>query len=309
MSHPRPSVPWPVSRIPDAGIAAGDASFGLVLDAVRIRLSGLDDALCEGLHERFGAYAAQLDPADAGALHVEVGLEDRAYFIDPPESPEPNPVLVAVDASTVRFMGYRVAGWVRPEEGRGVLRLAHGDYEPAERAVENYIRCAVAWRALLHGGAFVHAASIVHRGSGYLFFGHSGAGKSTLASCDRRGRVVSDDLSLVLPGRERGLDLIGTPFRGTYEGGAPVVGRFPLRAGFRLVQASAARVREVPRTVAFSGLVANLPFVVDALDARPGLLDSISRAFADVPLRHLDFRRDDSFWEAIEEAGLLPDPT
>lgn len=306
MNRSRPTGPLPISRVPDAGVPAGPESFGLALDAVRIRLDGLDDDLRDRLEARFGPYAADLSGNGDDVLRVDVGVEDRDYFIDPPGRPEANPVLVAVDPDAVRYLGYRVAGWFRPDGGTGVLRLSRGTYEPAERAIENYLRCVVAWRAQVLGGAFVHAASIVLHGAGYLFFGHSGAGKSTLAACNRRGRVVSDDLSLVLPSADGALDLIGTPFRGTYEDGDPVTGRYPLRAGFRLVQAKAARVSEVPRAVAFSGLVANLPFVVDALDARPEVLERVRAAFGRVPLHHLEFRRDDDFWDAIGEAGLIP---
>jgi hypothetical protein len=285
--------------------APGTHSFGLRLDRVRIRLDGLDDDLADRLRSRFGAFAGAIEDHE-DAIRVRVGTEDREYFIDPPDVPEFNPILTSVDPDCVRYLGYRVGGWFDPDDGEGVLWIARGEYEPVERAVENYLRCAVAWRAVRAGGALVHAASSVRNSHGFLFFGHSGAGKSTLAAADRRGRIVSDDLSLVLPRADDGLDLVGTPFRGTYEGGAPVHGRFPLAAGFRLVQATEARVREVSRRIAFAGLVANLPFVVDVLDADPGALDRVRAAFESIPLRVLEFRKDDSFWDAIEEAGLLP---
>jgi len=116
-------------------------------------------------------------------------------------------------------------------------------------------------------------------------------------------RIVSDDLSLVLP-RDGALDLVGSPFRGTYEGGEPVVGSFPLAAGFRLVQAEEAEVRPVPRVRGFAELVGNLPFVAEAYHRDPALLESVERAFARVPLAHLHFRPDDSYWDAIARAGL-----
>jgi hypothetical protein len=119
---------------------------------------------------------------------------------------------------------------------------------------------------------------------------------------------VSDDLSLVLP-RDGALELVGSPFRGTYEGGERVVGSFPLAAGFRLVKAEGAEeaeVRSVPRVRAFAELVANLPFVAEAYHADPALFERVERAFARVPLAHLRFRKDDTYWDAIERAGLAP---
>ena len=86
-------------------------------------------------------------------------------------------------------------------------------------------------------------ASSVRNGKGYLFYGESGAGKSTLAAHDSRGAVASDDLSLVLPGTSGALELIGSPFRGTFTGGDPVRGRHPLAAGFRLIAPIGVRAR------------------------------------------------------------------
>jgi hypothetical protein len=150
----------------------------------------------------------------------------------------------------------------------------------------------------------VHAASAVLDGRGYLFYGESGAGKSTLSACNRRAAVVSDDLSLILPDETGRPQLVGSPFRGTYEGGDPVLGRFPLVAGFRIVQATEARVEHVSRAVAWSGLMANLPFVSDAFPDHPELLERIQQAFTPVPLAHLHFRKDDSYWDAVQAAGL-----
>jgi len=108
-----------------------------------------------------------------------------------------------------------------------------------------------------------------------LFFGESGAGKSTLSSVDRRGRIVSDDLSLLLPRPGGGLDLVGSPFRGTYEGGSPVLGRSPLVAAFRIMKDTEPAVRPAPRAIVFGQLVANLTFVAEAFGSRPDLFASV----------------------------------
>ena len=150
----------------------------------------------------------------------------------------------------------------------------------------------------------MHGASAVRDGRAYLFYGESGAGKSTLSAASGRATVVSDDLTLLLPAASGGLEVVGSPFRGTYEGGPPVLGRFPLVAGFRIVKAPAASVRPVPRAVAFGQLVGNLTFVAEAFAKRPDLFAAVERAFAPVPLLHLHFRKDDSYWDAIDTAGL-----
>jgi hypothetical protein len=284
--------------------AAGSASFGLALDAIRVRLDGLDDARAAELAQRYGPYGGTVAPGP-GVLDVRVALEDRDYFIDTPASPEFNPVWIEPEGPhRIRYVGYKVAGWFDTVGGEGRLLLARGSYEPDLRSFENFIRVAVAWRAAELGGAFVHGASAVWRDRAYLFFGESGAGKSTLAAANRRGRIVSDDLTLLLPRRgAEGLDVVGSPFRGTYEGGEPVVGRTPLAAGFRLVKAESARVVAAPRVVVLGQLVGNLTFVAEAFDRRPDLFASVERAFSTVPLAHLHFTKDESYWDAIASAG------
>jgi hypothetical protein len=280
---------------------AGDRSVTVVLGPLEIQLDGLSEALAATLFERYTPYATREAAATTDALHVRVGLDEVDYFL-PPRDGELERVHLACDGDRVRYVSYRVAGWFDTRGGRGDLLLSHGDWEPELRAFENYLRAAVAWQAVSRGGALVHAASAVLNGRGYLFYGESGAGKSTLSASNRRGRVVSDDLSLIVPDGET-LALIGTPFRGTYEEGDPVEGSFPLRAGFRLIQAERAEVRAVPRVRALAELVGNLPFVAESFQARPDLFASVQRSLDGIALAHLHFTKDDSYWDAIAAAG------
>jgi len=304
-SYPvRHGAPPPMEFFAEPRPAAGDARFALNLATLRLELAGLDAPRAALLRERYGPYAGDAVARLDAALILDVAREERAYFIDPPETAEFNPVWLACDGTRIRYVGHQLAGWFDTALHRGLILLSAGTYEPPLRVLENYIRCAVAWCAAERGGALVHAASAVRNGRGYLFFGESGAGKSTLSAVSTQGQVVSDDLSLVLPREDGSLDLVGSPFRGTYEGGAPVVGRFPLAAGFRIVKASSASVQDAPRAVAFGQLVGNLTFVAEAFRERPDLFASVERAFAGVPLRHLHFTKDDSYWDAIDAVGF-----
>lgn len=299
----RPDAPPEMSFFASRRAAAGDRAFVLQLDDLEIELAGLHDDLADRLAKRFGSFAAGEASSTSGALRVRFSREDRDYFIDPAGGGF-NRILLACDGYRMRYLGHQVAGWFDTRGGEGRLLLAGGDYEQPEGAVENYLRAAVAWQAAERGGALIHAASGVFEDRAYVFYGESGAGKSTLAECNRRARILSDDLTLALPAPEGGLDLVGSPFRGTYTGGPQVLGRFPLAAGFRLVQSSRADVRQVTRAVALSELVGNLPFVAECFSARPDLFAAAQRSFAGVPLAHLHFRKDDSYWDAIGAAGL-----
>ncbi len=275
----------------------------LRLDPLAIEFEGLDHELADLLLERYSPYASRDAPTSV-ALRVRLARENTDYFIDPrPGSMEQVQLRIACDGDRVRYLSYQVAGWFDVSAGRGDLLLARGDFEPPLRAIENYVRVAVAWLAASRGGALVHAASAVWKDKGYLFYGESGAGKSTLSACNRRARIVSDDLSLVLPDDDGRLEVIGSPFRGTYEDGPAVLGRFPLVAGFRLIQGPTAQVQPVDHARAMAELVANLPFVADAFDSRPDLFEQTLRVFSSLPLAHLQFTKDDSYWDAIESAG------
>src|SRR5262249_3182888 len=149
--------------------------------------------------------------------------------------------------------------------------LAHGDLDPAPRAMENLIRSAVAWIAIGRGGLFLHGAGIVTDGACRLFYGPSGAGKATLAALSTPGQVLSDDLTLLVR-RPEGLMAVGGPFRGTYDLGAPVHGTFPVAGFYRLRKDVVTRVRPGD-SACFADLVGNLPWIVDQLPRHPELFD------------------------------------
>jgi hypothetical protein len=300
---PRPDRPPSPEFFAKPRPAAGPERLVLRLESLELEISGLNTALRDLLRDRYSLWATDAT-SRPDALRVRLGLEEADYFIDPPGGAEFARVHIECDGARVRYLSYQAAGWFDVSAADGVLLLSRKEWEPRVRSFENYIRAAVAWRAAGRGGALVHAASAVRNGNGYLFYGESGAGKSTLSACNRRGQVLSDDLSLVLPGGAGGLDVVGSPFRGTYEGGPPIAGRFPLRAGFRLIQAPRAAVVPVARARGFAELVGNLPFVAEAFSKRPDLMNGTLAAFEALPLAHLAFTKDDSYWDAIEAAGL-----
>jgi len=299
---PRPDQPPPMDYFSTRRPEFGPHRVAICLGPLEVEIAGLDDALAEFLFDRYAPYSTHgTDRPDA--LRVRLGQDEAEYFIDPPDEIEFVRVRIACDGDRVRYVSYQATGWFDVHGGEGEMLIARGQWEPTLRVFENYVRAAVAWQAVGRGGALVHAASAVRNGKGYLFYGESGAGKSTLSECNRRGRVLSDDLSLVLRGDDDVIEVVGSPFRGTYDGAPPVVGHFPVAAGFRLIQAPRAEVRPVSRARASAELVGNLPFVAEAFAYRDDLFRRTLETFAPIPLAHLHFTRDDTFWDAIAEAG------
>src|SRR5439155_11243653 len=108
--------------------------------------------------------------------------------------------------------------------------------------------------------------------------------KSTLAAMSAEGRVISDDLTLVLP-RDEELVAAGGPFRGTYTKGDPVVGTFPIAGFYRLRKDETTFVR-AGDDACFADLLGNLPFVVDQLPRHSHLIDRVRASVAGAPFRY-----------------------
>jgi len=285
-------------------------------DALSIAFEGMDDDWHAAFLARYTPWSG--DAARGGAspaLTLECALGEIEHYVEPPPAGVSaiNPLAVEVDDdgpghSRVRVCTYGLAATFSTRGGRGRAIFARTGYDPRERAVENILRVATAWLAAARGGLLMHSASIVKDGAAWLFFGQSGSGKSTLSALSTKGQVLSDDLTLMLPGPDGQPRAVGTPFRGTYTGGPPLQGAWPVRAAFRLRKAKdseGAEVLPLRRSLGNAMAIANLPFVVDQLHARPDLFAGVEKVFSAFPIRALRFRKDDpGFWDAIELSGL-----
>ncbi len=278
---------------------AGDRSARLDIAGIAVELEGLPADLADAMAAYYAPYIGP--PTGAGApLRIRVRDAPLDYFIAPKfhREWEVYKVVTRLERGVFRSVSYRFAAWFDVGRGIGQLALARGDRDPAPRAMENFLCSAFAWLAMERGGLFLHGASIVRRDSAYLFFGPSGAGKSTLAQLSGEGRVISDDLTLILKTAE-GLSAAGGPFRGTYRKGEPVVGLFPIAGFYRLRKDDRTLVR-AGDGACFADLLGNLPWVVDQLVTHPKLIDRVRALVEGTPMRYLHFRKDEDFWPAID---------
>ena len=278
---------------------AGPAAFRLAIGDLAIELAGLPVDAADALEARFAAFSAP-PGRDGAGLRLEVLDADREHFLapPPPSRAELCRVLTTLDGEVFRAVSYRLAWWFDLDAMRGQVAYARTPFEPPARAIENLLRSAVAWLAQRRGGLLVHGASIERDGRVLVFYGPSGAGKSTLSAQSRSGRVISDDLTLLLPA-EGGLHAAGSPFRGTYTGGETVTGLFPV-AGFYRLRKDARTAVSPGDAAAFADFLGNLPWVVDQLPTRPELFERIRAAVGATPFHYLHFRKDEDFWPAID---------
>jgi hypothetical protein len=286
---------------------AGPAAIRLDIGPLAVELRGLPEDVADTVHLMHAPFIRHVTATAGSAaqdtvpLKVEVLRAPFDYFFEPQYHKkvwEVYRAATAFDGSVFRMMSYRLAAWFDPVRHVGQLALAEGTLDPAPRALENFLRCATAWLAFRSGGFMLHGASLVRGNRGYLFYGPSGAGKSTLAAMSRQGRVLSDDLTPILPGAD-GLEAIGSPFRGTYRTGEPVVGRFPIAGFYRLRKDQRTFVRPGDAGC-FADLLGNLPWVVDQLPKFPELADQVHAATRRVPFFYLHFQKDVDFWPAVD---------
>jgi hypothetical protein len=278
------------------------------ISGIAVEFEGLPEDLAGTMRGRYSPY---IGPATGAGSPLRIQVMEAAldYFISPGFTwqPEIYRALTAFDGRIFCLTSYRLAAWFDLRSRAGQVALARGELDPASRAIENFLRSAVAWLAIDSGGFFLHGASIVRDGSAYVFFGPSGAGKSTLAAASRSGDVISDDLTLVLR-RPEGLRAAGGPFRGTYTAGAPVVGLFPAAGFYRLQKDDRTLVR-AGDPACFADLLGNLPWIVDQLPRHLYLIDRVRALVIDASFRYLHFRKDEDFWPAIDadrDAGRSP---
>lgn len=277
---------------------AGPYTTRIDISGIAVEFSGLPEALGEPMQRAYGPYLKA--PGEVGTpLRVDALEAAIDYFLPPrfTDQWENYRVLTAFDDGVFRSVSYRLAAWFDLKRNIGQIAIAGGDADPLPRALENFLRSAVAWLALERNGFFLHGASIVRDGRCYLFYGPSGAGKSTLAAMSDEGQVISDDLTLLLR-RPEGLVAAGGPFRGTYKGGEALVGTFPVAGFYRLRQDETTCVKP-DQGGCFADLLGNLPFVVDQMPRHPEILDRIRDLVGDTPLQALHFRKDRSFWPAL----------
>ena len=300
MAEPAPVAPPPVEAFRAWTRPAGPRTARIDISGIAVEFEGLPEALADRMSVVYAPYLGR--PTGEGRpLSVRMYVAPLEYFIPPPDptgAAEVYRMYTALQDGVFGTVSYRLASWIDVARREGTLALASGEADPAPRALENFLRSAVAWLAIDTGGFFLHGASIVRSGRGYLFYGPSGSGKSTLVALSTEGEVISDDLTLVLR-RPEGLVVAGGPFRGTYTHGTPVVGTHPL-AGFY-------RLRKDTRTVVrpddggcFADLLGNLPFVVDQMPRYPHLIDGVRALVEGCSFRYLHFRKDENFWPVID---------
>jgi len=283
-------------RLPDA-----TRTLALSIAGIRFRFSGLPATLDAALRSRFDLFVVPDEPEAANDLDVELSASPVRQYLPYPH--EGGPIEYQVESETLggrlHAWSYSFSGCFDIEGNRGELELCLTDFEPPHRSVENFLRVALAWKAMNHGGFLLHASGVVVGGRAYLFFGPSGSGKTTITRLSEGSLVLNDDCILLM--RTSGpFRASGVPFKGAEDAGAQNSGSFPIAGLFRLVKAPTPSCERLPPARAASELLSSIPFVTDRKEGFDRVFNAVEEVLRSAPVYSLRFRLSPDFWSCIE---------
>ncbi len=270
-----------------------------------LRLEGLTGDSVANLKERWRTLKGEPAISEGETRLVVVNAGVERFLVRPPVDQRPEECRSGFASRDHEhlFWSYRFAIYFNEKSNQGKIAICRPESPYLEDAVENTLRVVFAWKALLMGGFLIHSAGIRRAGESYLFFGPSGSGKTTVSGLSPAADVLHDDLCLVVPWRGA-YRAMGFPFLGDGRESLPEIQELNPVAGFyRLVQAASddrAGLEKLPPSRGAAEIIGSLPFVSEHSQARLSALDNIARTVAQVPVFHLKFRKDASFWNAVE---------
>lgn len=162
-------------------------------------------------------------------------------------------------------------------------------------AFDTFLRISISETLTERGGLLIHAASVGER----LFPGKSGAGKSTLAALAPRRRVLSDEVSAVVPVTD-GFALCGTPFWGSFVRGTNRE-RHPLRSLYVLKRRKREGIRVLDKAEAAMRLLECTLCFREGGEQDRRLLENAARTVSAVPCFELSYDARSTDWSGLSE--------
>jgi hypothetical protein len=170
--------------------------------------------------------------------------------------------------------------------------------------------CRIFYSLALDGGQtstqtiIVHSAGIIRNNRGYIFFGPPGSGKSTIANLSRKFKVLHDDMS-ILSLYDSSVSVEGVPFN------PKLIERTGCRGTLSMIcslhQSPEAKIERGTADECVQKIVPEtfLPMPLLSKNRKQAfeyMLHSVRKLAVMVPYCRLYFKKDDSFWNAIDTA-------
>ncbi len=265
--------------------SAGPNSARIEIGGITLELEFSDAELFDTIARRYKDFLTDGDARFKASIHVDEP-RDGASLIDAP-------FIFQGNALTCEASG--CSAFIDPVNSRGNLSMSA--VYPVEQ-VEYYLRLVVALLAYEAGGMLFHAAAVVHRGRGYVFFGCSGSGKSTVARLSPQEVILNDDLVLLKHGISA-WNVYSTPFwnRNSIR---PAVDFAPVAGLYHLVKSENIYLEPLPAPFAVAEMLSCIPVVNADMGRTATLIDRCQKILEFTPAYRLHFLRDVSFWHVVD---------
>jgi hypothetical protein len=241
--------------------------------------------------EHYAAFTIPHAPRSSFTLRIRE--EPGEPYIPVPNDGSPWQIRTRAEKERIDFDSYYEKGWLDRSAHQGELTLRpRGD-------PEGFLRVTYAWFVLEQSGLLIHAAGIISKRKGYVFFGHSGSGKTTISRLSLDRTVLSDDLVIV---KKRGSKfwLYDLPFHGLFVNSPRANADAELAGVLSLVKDDSHWIAPLSTSEAIARLASCVPFVMAQPAQSARVLTICAELAHEIPVRALHFRQDSGFWEVID---------
>lgn len=255
------------------------------------------------LKTHFGAYIVNAKSSDA---RIVITLLNHR---EPPSIVPGTYYAYTVTGDRFNFGPDLVRGHYDPEGKSFYLAIAKKLFQPDDIWLFDRILCRLFFTVAEsnnghpRNAVIIHSAGVAKDGKGYLFFGPPESGKSTIARLSARYSVLHDDMNLIIFD-EKSIYLQGVPFNPK---GITLSGiRVPLAAAFSINKGQFAKIEKLSYSE-FTGLVLPEIFLPLSLFSNnkqksfQEVLNITAAIWNSVPCCRLNFRKDPTFWNSIEQ--------
>ncbi len=278
---------------------SSNASLGLTIAGLTFQIQCPDRELLVQLADHYVDFLKPVDRPDdllgAADIHAVVEVVKRSGGLDDLSR------YISFGDGLLRVGGPDAEGFIDGASGRAELCFSS---QHAFEITDYFLRVALAVAAFRAGGLMLHAAGIVHKGKAHLFFGHSGSGKTTVARLSDGGKVLNDDLVVLMPA-DGAWQAHATPFWNPSQV-RPSAGQARLVSFYRLVQDKRVFIQQMQTSQAVAELISNVPVLSADPNCSLDLLDRVQALAQNYPVVHLHFLPDSTFWQVIDATEDLP---
>lgn len=274
---------------------APGSAISVDIAGVRLDLVTASPLLRDTLSTYFAQYRGEGAPRSTIFLEpLSPALSPKLWEDEDPEFECRRDMVVQRDFAAVRFHG--------ANRSSTIVAGVHGE-EPDD-AIHNLLRWIMPELLLEASSLLMHAASVVHNGRGYLFFGQSGAGKSTTIALLSQGneqiQILGDDASIMQMIEERAW-LHSAPLGSGYSRLAPALTRVPLGGIYSLQQSKETQISPMNDAESLRALLASAMsgnFEQDS-ELRFDVAQNFIRSSCGI--RKLYFQKSSKFWPLVQQ--------